>query len=63
MRNVGPLDRTIRIGVGTAMVTMWIFGPLGWWGSIGAIPLVTGITGVCPFYPLFGVNTASAGKG
>jgi hypothetical protein len=57
-RNVGPLDRTLRIGVGTAMVVMWIFGPLGWWGILGFLPLVTGITGVCPVYPLLGVNTA-----
>jgi hypothetical protein len=58
MRNVGTLDRVIRIGLGTALVVMWIFGPLGWWAMIGFLPLVTGITGVCPIYPLFGVNTA-----
>jgi hypothetical protein len=58
MRNVGPLDRTIRIGVGTAMVVMAVFGPLGWWGIFGLLPLLTGIAGVCPFYPLIGRNTA-----
>ncbi|WP_137176665.1 DUF2892 domain-containing protein [Roseomonas sp. AR75] len=59
-RNVGTLDRTLRIGVGTAGVIMWIFGPLGWWGILGFLPLVTGITGVCPVYPLLGINTAGA---
>jgi hypothetical protein len=59
-RNVGSLDRTLRIGIGTAMVVMWIFGPLGWWGLFGFLPLVTGITGVCPIYPLLGQNTAGA---
>ncbi|WP_270933275.1 YgaP family membrane protein [Falsiroseomonas oryzae] len=56
-RNIGELDRTIRIAVGTALVMMWIFGPLGWWGILGFLPLVTGLTGVCPVYPLFGIST------
>ncbi|MGG5821854.1 YgaP family membrane protein [Falsiroseomonas sp. HW251] len=56
-RNIGSLDQTIRIGIGTAMVMMWIFGPLGWWGILGFLPLITGITGACPIYPLFGIST------
>ena len=56
-RNIGSLDQTLRIGLGTALVVMWIFGPLGWWGILGFYPLVTGCTGVCPIYPLLGVST------
>ena len=56
-RNIGGVDQTLRIGIGTAMVMMWIFGPLGWWGILGFFPLVTGFTGVCPIYPLFGIST------
>ncbi len=56
-RNIGALDQTLRLAVGTALVMMWIFGPLGWWGILGFYPLVTGITGVCPVYPLVGVST------
>jgi hypothetical protein len=56
-RNIGSLDQTLRLAIGTALVMMWIFGPLGWWGILGFYPLVTGITGVCPVYPLFGVST------
>jgi hypothetical protein len=59
-RNVGGLDQLMRLGIGTSMVTMWIFGPLGWWGILGCLPLVTGITRVCPIYPLFGINTCKA---
>jgi hypothetical protein len=59
-RNVGTIDRQLRIFVGIAMVLMWIFGPLGWWGILGFLPLVTGLTGVCPVYPLFGINTCRA---
>ena len=59
-RNVGGLDQTVRLAVGTALVMMWIFGPLGWWGALGLLPLVTGLTRVCPVYPLFGLNTCPA---
>jgi hypothetical protein len=59
-RNVGGLDQTVRLAVGTALVMMWIFGPLGWWGVLGFLPLVTGLTRVCPVYPLFGLNTCPA---
>lgn len=59
-RNVGGLDQTVRLAVGTALVMMWIFGPLGWWGALGFLPLVTGLTRVCPVYPLFGLNTCPA---
>lgn len=59
-RNVGALDRQIRIFVGIALVLMWIFGPLGVWGLLGFYPLVTGLTGVCPLYPLLGISTARA---
>jgi hypothetical protein len=56
-RNIGVLDQALRLGVGTALVTMWIFGPIGWWGILGFLPLVTGLTRVCPIYPLFGLST------
>jgi hypothetical protein len=56
-RNIGTLDQILRQAIGTALVVMWIFGPLGWWAILGFYPLVTGITGVCPIYPLLGVST------
>lgn len=59
-RNVGALDQMLRIGIGTALVMMWIFGPLGWWGILGFLPLVTGFTRVCPIYPLLGISTCRA---
>ena len=59
-RNVGGLDQMVRLAIGTALVMMWIFGPLGWWGVLGFLPLVTGLTRVCPVYPLFGLSTCPA---
>lgn len=56
-RNIGELDRLLRIGIGTAMVMMAIFGPLDLWGFLGIYPLVTGLTGRDPLYPLLGLST------
>lgn len=60
-RNVGTVDRAIRlviaavlIGVGLGVVR----GPGGIaMAAIGAIPLLTGLSGFCPLYVPFGIDT------
>lgn len=56
-RNVGGIDKGLRIAVGLVLLALGWFGPLGWWGLIGLVPLVTGLIGNCPVYSLLGVNT------
>ena len=56
-RNVGGLDKMLRIAAGVVLILLGLFGPLGWWGAIGLLPLATGLVGWCPAYPLLGVNT------
>lgn len=56
-RNVGSLDRWIRIIVGAALIVLSLMGTIGWWGWIGIIPLVTGAIGTCPIYSLLGLRT------
>ncbi|TDH58629.1 DUF2892 domain-containing protein [Dankookia rubra] len=56
-RNVGGIDKGLRIVAGLVLLTLGWFGPLGWWGLIGLVPLVTGLIGTCPVYSLLGVNT------
>lgn len=62
MANVGGVDRVIRVVVGAALVGGTAVGPfseaLSPWGYIGVVPLLTGIIGFCPAYPLIGLNTA-----
>jgi len=55
--NVGGIDRILRIVVGAALVAATAMGQLPVWGWIGVIPLVTGLVGFCPLYPLLGVST------
>ena len=59
-RNVGTLDRTVRIVAGLALITLSATGTVGPWGWIGIVPLTTGLFGWCPAYTLLGVKTSKA---
>ena len=61
-RNVWSIDRGLRIAVGLALLALGAFGPLGWWGLIGLVPLATGLMSSCPAYSLLGVNTCQAAR-
>jgi len=55
-RNVGGVDRAVRIILGSAIIAVGLaYG--SWWGAVGAVLLLTGLMGWCPPYALFGFNT------
>ena len=61
-KNVGIVDRVIRIVIGLALIAYAI--PLGfpltgwnWVGWVGVVPLITGMFGMCPAYRLFGLSS------
>ncbi len=58
-KNVGQIDRWIRIVLGVALLSLLVFlsGPVRWIGLIGLIPLITGLVGSCPLYSIFKLNT------
>jgi hypothetical protein len=56
-RNVGSLDRTVRIVGGLVLIGLAATGTVGWWGWLGLVPLATGLIGWCPPYAMFGINT------
>jgi Inner membrane protein YgaP-like, transmembrane domain len=60
--NVGNVDRIVRIVAGLALIGLAVAGTIGPWGYIGIVPLLTGLTRVCPAYSLVGVDTCSTGK-
>lgn len=62
-RNVGGIDRVLRIGGGLALVALAATGTVGAWGWIGVVPLLTGAFGFCPAYPLLGFNTCPLKRG
>jgi hypothetical protein len=60
--NVGGIDRILRIVVGIALVALTALGIIPVWGYIGVVPILTGLIGWCPAYPLLGINTCSMKK-
>ncbi|PJO79177.1 DUF2892 domain-containing protein [Neisseria brasiliensis] len=56
-RNVGGIDRAIRIIVGLALIIAAATGTIGWWGWLGVLVLASGVFSFCGLYTLLGVNT------
>lgn len=64
-KNVGTIDRVIRIIAGLALLIGFFLNLGGAWNLvllIGIVPLVTGALGSCPAYTLFGIKTCAAAK-
>jgi len=64
-KNVGSIDRVIRILIGLVLIAYAI--PLGfpntgwnWVGWIGIVPIITALVGNCPAYSILGVSTCTA---
>lgn len=60
MKNIGNLDKVLRILVGIIGVTIVFVGPQTAWGWLGLVPLITGLINFCPLYKVLGLNTLSA---
>ena len=60
IRNVGTIDRVIRIVAGAALIAASLLGAISVWGWIGLVPIATGLFGFCPAYLPFRVNTCAA---
>jgi hypothetical protein len=61
-KNIGSIDRVIRIVVGLVFIAYALrlgFHNTGWnWvGWFGILPLLTAFVGICPAYSLFGLST------
>lgn len=59
-KNVGSVDRAIRVIVGLALIAGYFMnsgGGYSWLYLLGIVPLATGLIGSCPPYALLGINT------
>jgi len=61
-KNVGSIDRVLRVGGGALLLVLAATGTVGWWGFIGVVPLLTGLFGTCPAYSLLGIRTCPLSK-
>jgi hypothetical protein len=56
-KNVGGIDRTVRVVVGVSLVALAATGTVGAWGYVGIVPILTGAIGWCPAYLPFGFSS------
>jgi hypothetical protein len=56
-KNVGSVERVIRIIAGIVILSLAFVGPKSPWAYLGIIPLATGLIGWCPPYALLGLST------
>jgi hypothetical protein len=62
-KNVGGIDRALRIVAGLILIALAATGKVGLWGYIvGGIVLATGVFSFCGAYTLLGFNTCSIKK-
>ncbi len=61
-KNLGTLDRVLRIVVGLVLIALVFVGPQTPWGWVGVIPLATALIGWCPLYRLVGLRTCPVPK-
>lgn len=65
-KNVGGIDRILRIVVGLALILGFFLNAdasMRWLYLIGIVPLATGLMQTCPLYSLIGLNTCPTRKG
>ncbi|HTJ82716.1 MAG TPA: DUF2892 domain-containing protein [Polyangiaceae bacterium] len=60
IRNVGTIDRGVRVFLGVVLLSLIFIGPHSWLGLIGLVPLLTGLFGFCPLYRVLGLRTCPA---
>ncbi len=59
-KNVGQIDRIIRIVLGLALISGFFLNSgasYSWLYLIGIVPLLTGLFSTCALYSLIGINT------
>ncbi|MFC3164608.1 YgaP family membrane protein [Ciceribacter thiooxidans] len=64
-KNVGTIDRIVRIVVGLVLLSLFFYYPGAWWryyALIGIVPLLTGLFGTCPLYSMLGISSCPAKK-
>lgn len=61
-KNIGAIDRALRILIGLALIAAAATGTIGLWGYLGVVLLLTGLIGWCPPYAMLGFNTCARKK-
>ncbi|MEA3290854.1 MAG: DUF2892 domain-containing protein [Pseudomonadota bacterium] len=59
-KNVGGIEKILRIVIGIVLIALVFVGPKTPWGWVGLLPLITGLIGWCPAWIPFGINTTKS---
>jgi hypothetical protein len=59
VKNVGTVDKALRVIVGLALIALVFVGPKTPWGWIGIVPLLTAALSWCPLYTVLGIRTCA----
>lgn len=62
MKNVGNVDRIVRVIIGVAVLSLYFIlqGNARYFALIGLVPIITALIGYCPIYSIFGIRTCPA---
>ncbi|HCE38434.1 MAG: hypothetical protein CL549_02535 [Alcanivorax sp.] len=60
VKNVGELDRGLRLLVGVVILGAGVYFN-SWWGLLGLVPIATAALRWCPAYLPFGLSTRRRG--
>lgn len=60
-KNIGGIDRGIRLFAGIAAIGAGVYFQ-SWWGAIGLVFIATSLIKWCPPYALFGISTCKIDK-
>jgi len=60
MKNIGRIDKIIRIILGLVLLSLLFIleGNLRYLGLIGVVPILTASISFCPIYRIFGIKTS-----
>ncbi len=63
-KNIGTIDRVLRLVIGLVLIGLAVTDtqPVGVFGWIGVVPLLTAFISFCPLYTLLGINTCGSKK-
>lgn len=56
-KNIGNIDKVIRLIIGLFIIIYVGFVLNSWWGLIGIIPIFTVVTSNCMLYSILKINT------
>ncbi|WP_293265508.1 DUF2892 domain-containing protein [Neptunomonas sp.] len=59
-KNIGSVDKILRILVGLALIALAVVGPQIVWGWIGVPFILIALFGWCPIYKILGVSSCKS---